>query len=91
MSVDPRAVLSGPVGKHSNIPPDVVSKEALLGQFFSCVLLCLFACFLLSVLGVLGRVFLAVFSRGRSFSGLDLLASCQGPRSDPYMGEENTS
>lgn len=47
--------------------------------------------FLLSVLGVLGRVFFAMFSRGRYFSGLDLLASCQGPWSDPYMGEENTS
>lgn len=36
--------------------------------------------------GSAGQSLFAGFSRGRSFSGLDLLASCQGPRSDPYMG-----
>lgn len=36
--------------------------------------------------GSAGQSLFAGFSRERSFSGLDLLASCQGPRSDLYTG-----
>lgn len=90
MAVDPRAVLSGLVRKHSNVPPDMVSKDRLLGQFF---LVCYCVCLHVSPVcpGSAGQSLFAMFSRGRYFSGLDLLASCQGPWSDPYMGEENTS
>lgn len=36
--------------------------------------------------GSAGQSLFAGFSRERSFSGLDLLASYPCPRSDPYMG-----
>lgn len=63
LAVDPRAVLSCPVRKHSNVPPDMVSKDRgcwVSFFFFLCAIVSV-CMFLLSVLGVLGRVFLLGF------------------------------
>lgn len=62
----------------------MVSKDrGCWASFF--FLVCYCVCLHVSP-GSAGQSLFAGFSRGRSFSGLDLLASCQGPRSDPYMG-----